>query len=128
MSLVSWQFYRSRRRIKLQALIDSGRVSDYATFVAYCSLIDVIPATQQEFDIEFGPLLNVDSKSASVSLPEDQAPEVAFMAAHSADSNSAAGLEATVWLAGVDDEDKKSSVTSSKKKKKFKESQGDSQD
>lgn len=95
MANVSWSFYRSRRRIDVQRLVQTGRVADYPTFVAYCSSTGVIPASQQEFDVEFGPILKG---------PVEQAVSVQVSAPQPNSSDSSSGLEATVWLAGVDEQ------------------------
>lgn len=99
MGNVGWNFYRSRRRINLTKLVDTGKVSDYPSFVSYCENAGVVPSTQQEFDIEFGPLFKKAVVSTTQPVPE-------------------AGLEATVWLAGVEDETPRSPSAPAKKKKK----------
>lgn len=113
MANVSWNFYRSRRRIDIRALVESGRVIDYPTYLSYCSETHVIPSNQQDFDLEFGPVL---SKSPSAQVPI-QAPEPSVAVAQSD------GLEATVWLAGVDADQAGSAVQTpyKQKKKKLKE-------
>ena len=95
MARVSWSFYRSRRRSDIQRLVQSGRVVDYPTFVSYCSSAGVISASQQEFDVEFGPILKGQAGqtvSTQVSAPPS----------NPGDFNGT--LEATVWLAGVDEQ------------------------
>lgn len=105
MANVGWSFYRSRRRINLTKLVDSGKVSDYPSFISYCENAGVVPSTQQEFDIEFGPLLKKAPPTPAPPVPE-------------------AGLEATVWLAGVEDESSRSPSAPSKKKKKESPAEG----
>lgn len=122
MASVAWSFYKTRRRINLHALVSSGRVVDYATFVSYCNAARVIPATQQEFEIEFGPLLK--------GTPIEVEPAPVVLSATDALSVSDGGLEATVWLAGVDDDTTKKSTPPppKQKKKKAKDSGEDSQE
>lgn len=114
MANVSWNFYRSRRRIDIHALVSSGRVIDYSTYLSYCSGIRVVPASQQDFDLEFGSAL---SKNLNV-----QAPIQAEMPPPAAAQSD--GLEATVWLAGIEGDTASSAaptLSKSKKKKKSKE-------
>lgn len=111
MANVSWKFYRSRRRIDIHALVSSGRVIDYPTYLSYCTGARVIPASQQDFDLEFGPAL---SKNLSARAPVQTQAEVSPRAAVQSD-----GLEATVWLAGVEGDTSSSTApTPSKSKKK----------
>lgn len=115
MSRVSWSFYRSRRRIDVQRLVQTGRITDYPTFLAFCSSAGVIPASQQEFDAEFGPILKG---------PVEQAVSVQVSAPPSSSSDSNSGLEATVWLAGVDEQQERPTPPprQQQKKKKTKDS------
>jgi len=118
MANVSWSFYRSRRRVDVQRLVQTGRVADYPTFLAFCSSAGVIPASQQEFDAEFGPVLKG---------PVEQAVSVQVSASPPSSSDSNSGLEATVWLAGVDEQQERPTSApplrqQQQKKKKTKDS------
>ena len=117
MSRVSWSFYRSRRRIDVQRLVQTGRITDYSTFLAFCSSAGVIPASQQEFDAEFGPILKG---------PVEQAVSAQVSAPPTSSSDSSSGLEATVWLAGVDEQQERPTsappLRQQQKKKKTKDS------
>lgn len=120
MANVSWNFYRSRRRIDTLALVSTGRVSDYLTYLSYCSEARVIPASQQDFDLEFGPAL-LNSQSSQVESSTQVPPEVPTVIPVQED-----GLEATVWLAGIEGHASKSPLSippppKSVKKKKTKE-------
>ena len=101
MANVSWSFYRSRRRIDIQRLVQSGRIMDYPTFVAYCTSANVIPASQQEFNLEFEQVL----KELTDHGDAEQVP-VPLTPLTTDSSNSDDGLEATVWLADVDEHQK----------------------
>ena len=116
MANIGWSFYRSRRRIDLRKLVKSGRVFNYPTYVAYCSDVHVIPATETEFASEFGPLLEEHKTDKNVAQPPIVEPPVQL------DSNP--GLQATVWLAGVDEGSERpaSSPPPRVKKKKAKDS------
>lgn len=119
MANVSWSFFRSRRRIDIQALVDSKRVLDYPTYLNYCSEARVVPASQQAFDAEFGPIL-----ARAPSNKEPQATVTPSAEVSSSVSNQSDTLEATVWLAGVEGDEPKSSLSmasKSTKKKKSKE-------
>lgn len=116
MANVSWNFYRSRRRVDIRTLVNNKRVVDYHTYLAYCSEIRVIPATRQEFDVEFGPVL---SKSPAV---ETQESAKTAADAISSDPDQSSTLEATVWLAGVEGEGPKPSSTMTPKPAKKKKS------
>ena len=120
MANVSWNFYRLRRRIDTLALVSTGRVSDYLTYLSYCSEVRVIPASQQDFDLEFGPAL-LDNRSSQVESSTQVPPEVPTVIPVRED-----GLEATVWLAGIEGDASKSPLSippppKSVKKKKTKE-------
>lgn len=95
MANISWNFYSSRRKISAHSLIQSGRVVNYPTYVAYCNEVRVTPASEPEFTSEFGPLLEKPADTQDVTQPpvvESPAP-----------LDPIPGLQATVWLAGVDE-------------------------
>ena len=113
MANVSWSFYRSRRRIDIRALVNARRITDYPSYLSYCAEVRVLPAGLKDFELEFGPVLS--SSSAAPAQPVTAEPPV---------SPAANGLEATVWLAGVDDDASTrptSAPPKSAKKKKSKE-------
>lgn len=95
MANIGWSFYRSRRRIDTRKLVKSGRVFDYPTYVMYCNEAQVIPATETEFAGEFGPLLEELLTVKNVAQP--------LTAESPAQLDPDPGLQATVWLAGVDE-------------------------
>lgn len=95
MANISWNFYRSRRKISAHSLIQSGRVSSYPTYVSYCNEVRVIPASEPEFASEFGPLLE--------HLTADQGVTQSPIVESPAPLDPTPGLQATVWLAGVDE-------------------------
>ena len=95
MANISWNFYRSRRKISARSLIQSGRVFNYPTYVAYCNEVRVIPSAEPEFASEFGHLLEEHNTAKNAVQPPT--------AESSTQLNSNPGLQATVWLAGVDE-------------------------
>ena len=95
MANISWNFYRARRKISAHSLIQSGRVVDYPTYVAYCNEVHVEPATGPAFNDEFGPLLKELPTVKNVTQPPT--------AESPAQLDPDPGLQATVWLAGVDE-------------------------
>jgi len=96
---VSWKLYSSRRKITLESLIQSGRVSDYSTYSDYCVNLQVEPMIRPDFETQLAGILSSKSGTPSAALtpePSPQPPSVAH--------DSSAGVEATVWLAGVQQE------------------------
>jgi len=115
MANVSWSFYRSRRRIDIRALVNARRITDYPSYLSYCAEVRVLPAGLKDFELEFGPVLSSSSAPPAPAQPAAAEPPI---------PPAPDGLEATVWLAGVDDEASKrptSAPPKSAKKKKSKE-------
>ena len=90
----SWKLYSSRRKITLESLIQQGKVTDYATYTDYCVKMHVEPMPESEFGRQTVGLLQVKPSAtpAPSPAPAPQAPP------------EESGVEATVWLAGVQQE------------------------
>ena len=94
-----WSVYSARRKVSIQLLQEKGIVKDYTSYVAYCDEMSVSPMTEPDFVKEFTPL------TQPTTTPPPESPTI----------------EATVWLAGVKDEQPATStgdtMPPSKKKK-----------
>lgn len=77
-----WGVYSARRKVTIQMLQEKGVVRDYSSYVAYCDEMSVSPMAETDFMKEFTPI------SLPATTPPPEAPTI----------------EATVWLAGVKDE------------------------
>ena len=129
MARIGWSFYRARKSINLRNLVTRGRDSDYSSFMAYCAKMDVIPVSQQEFDREFGPLFSEAKHQSRVLLTPDLAPGLSAEPPPTVSIDQSTGVEATIWLAGVEDDGaakqqalEPSPASSKSSKKKHKES------
>lgn len=49
---VSWNLYSKRRQITIQSLTDLGKITDYASYVAYCDKFEVQPISELAFNSE----------------------------------------------------------------------------
>lgn len=123
MANIGWKYFSVRRKIDPRQLVESGKVSDYETFVEHCRSLGVVPVDLDGFMAEFGPALvdSVTRRSRPPSRPAQTAPapvekvEAQPVPAPSKGPAPVAKralpppmevgvLEATVWLAGVEDE------------------------
>lgn len=116
----SWKLYSSRRKITLASLIQQGKVTDYTTYTDYCLKMQVEPMLESEFGRQAAGLLRVKPTAppAPSPAPAPQAPP------------EESGVEATVWLAGVQQEAESPAPTDdrrpSKKKRASDPQQGES--
>jgi hypothetical protein len=115
----SWKLYSSRRKITLESLVQQGKVTDYATYSDYCVKMHVEPISESEFGRQAAGLLRVKTTAAPAAAPTPQAPHPEEV-----------GVEATVWLAGVQQESESpvpaDDRRTSKKKKSADSQQGES--
>ena len=132
---VSWILYSKRRHVTVQQLADSGKISDYASYLNYCDRLKVQPLTAQEFSaevtfkespVQVEAVINAEEQSvadaAVESSLEDSGTDVvqstsddvrlessvadAPVISNISDEPQTLPLVATVWLAGVSDETK----------------------
>jgi hypothetical protein len=134
MAKMGWKYFSYRRKIDPYKLVESGVISDYNSFVEHCRYLAVQPISPLEFEADFGPALraleaarplanqssNPKSILAHASKPESttlsSSPSSSFKPV--ADQKPVVdplvvdplGLEATVWLSGINDEHTQASL------------------
>lgn len=130
---VSWNLYSKRRHITVQSLEETGKITDYNSYVAYCDKFGINPITEFQFETEVRnskvhktPIVSDDCASQSVAdapveasleiEKEERPPQVmvdapltssvpdAPVLSNISDEPQTTPLIATVWLAGVNDE------------------------
>lgn len=112
MARITWEFFSRRRKTSLQVLVESGAVSDYSTFLAYCRELDVAPLTREEFDAQTSTLRGVLTTNASSPSQEARSEP---KPGPKKEEHEPQFLEATILLSGVID-----GVPDEPKKKGFK--------
>jgi hypothetical protein len=101
-----WSVYSARRGVTLQNLYESGIVTNYESYIAYCDEMSVRPMTETAFVNEHSKLISVKtSNNLPGVLSEPEEP----------------GLQATVWLSGTKDEPNTEDIPHPQKKKKVKD-------
>lgn len=137
---VSWSLYSKRRRITVQSLMASGRITGFESYVSYCDKFSVQPLTEAEFSSNIQPAPSLQQIISTISVTESTAsdPPAEVQTAEASmpraddreirltssvpdepvtsnisDEPQQIPLVATVWLAGVsDDAQSASGVTS----------------
>lgn len=101
-----WGVYSARRGVTLQNLHESGIVTNYESYIAYCDEMSVRPMSETAFANEHSKLISVKTSNNLPGVSSE--PEVP-------------ALQATVWLSGTKDETITEDIQLPQKKKKIKD-------
>ena len=101
-----WSVYSARRGVTLQNLHESGIITNYESYIAYCDEMSVRPMAESAFVNEHSKLISVKTSNNLPGVSSE--PEVS-------------ALQATVWLSGTKDEPHTEDIPLPQKKKKIKD-------